>query len=103
MFSRHSEHGAYSPAQTYSPADMISLQVYGITRGVTIVPEIDTPGHSRPFGLPPNLVEITACADANWATSDCCVGKENDLRLCSVVPMLVTQSGAVFWTTIGTH
>ena len=88
VVSCRSEHGAYSPAQTYSPADMIALQAYGLARGVTIVPEIDTPGHARPFGLPPNLAEITACTDAYWGTSGCCVGKENNRRLFQLSPWL---------------
>jgi hypothetical protein len=88
VVSCRSEHGAYSPAQTYSPADMIALQAYGLARGVTVVPEIDTPGHARPFGLPPNLAEITACTDAYWGTSGCCVGKENNRRLFQLSPWL---------------
>lgn len=40
-----SEKGAYSPAQTYSPADIEGLQRYGAVRGVQVYLEIDMPGH----------------------------------------------------------
>jgi hexosaminidase len=46
----------------YSPEDVSLLQRYAAARGVTLVPEIDTPGHARAFGAAPGLAEIVACA-----------------------------------------
>ncbi|KAL2022691.1 hypothetical protein VTK56DRAFT_4772 [Thermocarpiscus australiensis] len=40
-----SEKGAYHPSQTYSPADVESIQKYGAQRGVEVYFEIDMPGH----------------------------------------------------------
>jgi len=37
--------GAYSPTQTYSPADIDEIQKYGQYRGVEVYFEIDMPGH----------------------------------------------------------
>jgi hexosaminidase len=44
---------AYSPNQTYSPADIASLHAYATANGVVLIPEIDTPGHARSFGVAP--------------------------------------------------
>ncbi len=39
------EKGAYRPDYTYSPDDVQTIQVYGASRGVEIIFEIDMPGH----------------------------------------------------------
>lgn len=56
-------HGAYSAEEVYSAADMQQLVAYAARRGVRIVPEIDSPGHARAWGLAPELSDIVACAD----------------------------------------
>jgi len=66
-------HGAYSTNETYSSADMADLVAYATARAVQLVPEIDTPGHARSFGLAPGLEGTVACADAYWLGSGCCV------------------------------
>ena len=38
--------GAFHPGLTYSPAQVASLVAYAQDRGVLLVPELDTPGHS---------------------------------------------------------
>lgn len=40
-----SEHGAFGPAETYSPADIRQVVEYARDRGIMVIPEIDTPGH----------------------------------------------------------
>lgn len=42
--------GAYSPEATYSHADVQQVVLYGLYRGVRVVPEFDTPGHSNSWG-----------------------------------------------------
>ena len=52
--------GAYSPRETYSLADLAHVVAYAKDRGVRVVPEIDTPGHSYSWHVGyPNIV--TAC------------------------------------------
>jgi len=38
--------GAYHASQTYTPADLQSIQQYGAARGVEVIIEIDMPGHT---------------------------------------------------------
>ena len=56
-------HSAYSANQTYTVQDIAALHQYAASRGVTLIPEIDTPGHARSFGLAPGLGEIVTCAN----------------------------------------
>lgn len=53
--------GAYSSAQVYTAADVEALVQYAAQRGVAIVPEVDTPGHSYSWisGHP----DCMTCAD----------------------------------------
>lgn len=63
--------GAFSASETYAPDDVAALVAYAAQRGVRVVPEIDTPGHARAFGLAPELASIVACADVpagEWST-----------------------------------
>lgn len=54
--------GAWSSRETYSPADLSSVVAYARDRGVRIMVEIDTPGHSYSwsYGYPD---VITSCPD----------------------------------------
>ena len=38
-----------TPGRTYSIAELKELETYSQLRGVTIIPEVDVPGHSSPF------------------------------------------------------
>ena len=64
---------AYSTTETYSTKDIEALHAYAAARAVTLLPEIDTPGHARSFGMAPGLEEIVTCANEFWGTSGCCV------------------------------
>ena len=67
------KHGAYSETETYSVADMADLQAYASARGVELLPELDTPGHSRAIGSAPGLAGIVSCADVPGANyTSCC-------------------------------
>lgn len=65
-FPALSGEGAYAaPAtsHTYSPADVAAVIAFAKDRGVRVVPEFDTPGHSQSWGLgQPGL--LTACYNA---------------------------------------
>ena len=55
-------HGAYSPGQTYSPAELKEMVAYAKDRAVRVMVEVDTPGHSGSWGVGyPGVV--TDCPD----------------------------------------
>lgn len=45
------EKGAYAASARYSPKDLADLTSYAGDFGVTIIPEVDMPGHAYSFGL----------------------------------------------------
>lgn len=60
--------GAYATGLSYSPKDLEDIQLHGVTYGVQIILEIDTPGHTASIALAyPEL--ITAFnIQPDWAT-----------------------------------
>ncbi|KAG0481660.1 hypothetical protein HPP92_012518 [Vanilla planifolia] len=56
--------GSYGSNMLYSPKDVRDLVDFGLSHGVRIVPEIDSPGHTGSWaGAHP---EIVTCADMFW-------------------------------------
>ena len=47
--------GAFSAEEVYSIADVAEIVNYAMIRGVRIIPEVDSPGHSHSWSLSPNL------------------------------------------------
>ena len=62
------EAGAFSADQVYHPGDIATIVQYATDRGVRVVPEIDTPGHSRALGLAPIYNEAIACRETTGDT-----------------------------------
>jgi hexosaminidase len=57
--------GAFSPKHTYNHTELKSLVQYALERGIRIIPEFDTPGHSTSWGDGyPNL--LTSCPSKSW-------------------------------------
>jgi hexosaminidase len=56
--------GAYSPSQIYNEDDVRELVAYAGERGIDVVMEIDTPGHTAIIGE--SHPDYIACRDAPW-------------------------------------
>ncbi|KAL4486823.1 hypothetical protein ABPG72_006655 [Tetrahymena utriculariae] len=55
--------GAYSLEEIYTQEELRELDAYAQTYGVILIPEIDSPAHTRSWSNPPNLQDIDACRD----------------------------------------
>jgi len=66
-FTELSAKGAYSSAQTFSPSDVQNIVAYAGARGIDVMIEIDTPGHTAVISQ--SHPEHIACPEATpWAT-----------------------------------
>jgi hexosaminidase len=89
--------GAWSPHETYSLADLSHIVAFAKDRGVRVMPEVDTPGHSYSWGVgyPEILTScptITAAANgANQVALDPTVNKTYE-----VVEALLAELGGIF-------
>ena len=67
--------GAYSPAHTYSHADLREVVAYARARGIAVLPEFDIPGHSSSWQIGygrgrPVLMHLRLWFDAQLALAD---------------------------------
>lgn len=46
------------PGQTYTKANVLDIVQYALRKGVRVIPELDTPGHSDSWGRSPELKNI---------------------------------------------
>ncbi|KAJ7196128.1 N-acetylhexosaminidase, partial [Mycena pura] len=66
-FTVLSQKGAYSASSVYSPSDVKDIVTYAAARGIDVIPEIDTPGHTAVISKA--FPEHIACAEATpWAS-----------------------------------
>ncbi|KAJ7862321.1 N-acetylhexosaminidase [Mycena leptocephala] len=62
-----SQKGAYSASSVYTPSDVKDIVSYAAARGIDVIPEIDTPGHTSVISKA--FPEHIACAEATpWAS-----------------------------------
>lgn len=53
--------GSYSSQETYDQFSIAELVSYASQRGVTVIPEIDAPAHSRAWALSDDLQVLNSC------------------------------------------
>ncbi|XP_020205815.1 beta-hexosaminidase 2 [Cajanus cajan] len=58
------EKGAYASHMVYSPEDVKTIVEFGLDRGVRVLPEIDSPGHTGSWALA--YPDIVTCANMFW-------------------------------------
>lgn len=59
-------YGSYSKNSIYTISDFKEIINYALKRGVKIIPEIDSPGHSYSWSLSPNLQKISLLCDGKF-------------------------------------
>ncbi|THU98929.1 beta-hexosaminidase [Dendrothele bispora CBS 962.96] len=82
--------GAYSSSMMYTPEDVKDIVDYAAARGIDVLPEIDTPGHTMIISKA--FPEHIACAEAKPWASFANEPPAGQLRLASVSTMNFTQS-----------
>ncbi|KAJ7068989.1 N-acetylhexosaminidase [Mycena belliarum] len=66
-FPELAQKGAYSASEVYSPADVQDIVSYAAARGIDVLMEIDTPGHTAIIAT--SHPELVACNQASpWST-----------------------------------
>ncbi|KAG5221207.1 glycoside hydrolase family protein [Salix suchowensis] len=66
-FKELSDKGAYNPASVYTPNDVKDIVSYAAARGIDVIAEIDTPGHTSVISK--SHPEHIACPEATpWAS-----------------------------------
>ncbi|KIN96874.1 glycoside hydrolase family 20 protein [Pisolithus tinctorius Marx 270] len=67
LYPELANNGAYSPQEVYTESDVQYIVSYAAARGIDVLLEIDTPGHTAIIGT--SYPDYVACFDASpWAT-----------------------------------
>ncbi|KAI5996029.1 glycoside hydrolase family 20 protein [Pisolithus orientalis] len=67
LYPELADNGAYSPQEVYTESDVQYIVSYAAARGIDVLLEIDTPGHTAIIGT--SYPDYVACFDASpWAT-----------------------------------
>ncbi|KAF8827998.1 hypothetical protein HHX47_DHR4000559 [Lentinula edodes] len=66
QFPELAQAGAYSTNQSYTPSDIQDVVTYAGERGIDVLVEIDTPGHTAIIGA--SHPEYVACYLSDWIT-----------------------------------
>ncbi|KAI6166689.1 glycoside hydrolase family 20 protein [Pisolithus thermaeus] len=67
LYPELADNGAYSPQEVYTENDVQYVVSYAAARGIDVLLEIDTPGHTAAIGT--SYPDYVACFDASpWAT-----------------------------------
>ncbi|KAF8627399.1 hypothetical protein AX17_006214 [Amanita inopinata Kibby_2008] len=89
-FEEVAQKGAYSAAMTYSPQDVKEIVRYAAARGIDVIPEIDTPGHTSVIYK--SHPEHVACPEATPWTQFANEPPAGQLRLASQATTKFTAS-----------
>ncbi|KAG5732634.1 hypothetical protein E4T56_gene16912, partial [Termitomyces sp. T112] len=87
-YTELSAKGAYSSAQVYTPADVEEIVAYAAARGIDVMPEIDTPGHTSIIAKA--YPEHIACFEASPWSSFANEPPAGQLRLASTATTTFT-------------
>ena len=60
-----SKHGAFSPEQIYTLADVEDIVLYAAKRGIRVIPEIDSPSHTLSWSYTPEFSDMVTCKDGD--------------------------------------
>ena len=92
-----SKYGKYSATSSYSKAEIEKLVVYAYNRGVRILPEIDTPGHSYSWraGYPEVVTECPNTVSLHGGGGQAALDPSTN-RTYDVVAALLGEMGGVF-------
>ncbi|CAF0755837.1 unnamed protein product [Rotaria sordida] len=86
-FPNLSRAGAYSPDHVYTQADVVDVIEHARLRGIRVIPEIDTPGHTYSWGKSmPQL--ITVCW-ANGQPYQAIYGTQGEMEIFNPIEPLV--------------
>lgn len=84
--------GAFTPARVYSQSAMEALVAYARDRGVRVVPEVDSPGHSLTWvqGAPPGVAINCSAAMPGEASASAVVDPTTDAAISFVKALYQT-------------
>lgn len=57
---------AFSKREIYTRKDAEMIEKYAAKRGIDVVPEVDSPAHSRAMGNDPEILPLLTCFQKDW-------------------------------------